>query len=193
MKKILDHFENVIYEVPEGVTLKDAIEKAVNDGVNFMGANLEGVNLDGIKLKDGCFAFANLLNASFKGASLTDINFEGSTLECANFNGAVLHSVRTVNSFWSGAYVNGAVFKNMDFDGSNIFAMSESHELNEGWKRAIAKTLGISEDTIFVRNNVKVWYCGPIHERVICIDKLPPWVYLPPGRVGSNKVLEEKK
>ena len=98
MKKILDHFENVIYEVPEGVTLKDAIEKAVNDGVSFMGANLEGVNLDGIKLQDGCFAFANLFNASFKGASLTDVNFEGSTLESANFSNAVLRNVRTVNS-----------------------------------------------------------------------------------------------
>ena len=191
MKKILDHFENVIYEVPEGVTLKDAIEKAVNDGVSFMGANLEGVNLDGIKLQDGCFAFANLFNASFKGASLTDVNFEGSTLESANFSNAVLRNVRTVNSFLSNAYVKGAVFKNMDFVGANIFAMSESHELNEGWKRAIAKTLGISEDTVVVRNNVRVWYCGPTHERVICIDKIPLWCYLSPGRVGSNRMPEE--
>lgn len=38
MKKILDRFRHTIYEYPEDMELKDAIEKAVNDGASFNGA-----------------------------------------------------------------------------------------------------------------------------------------------------------
>lgn len=142
MKKILDHFENVIYEVPEGVTLKDAIEKAVNDGVSFMGANLEGINFDGVSLRganfnnsnlQGCsFVGVGLLNANFNGASLNYVNFEDADLSMTRFKSADLEEVRFRNACIARAdfsmarirYANfyNASTKDTNMSGANIYS-----------------------------------------------------------------------
>ena len=57
----------VLYEAPDAVTIKEAVEAAVFDGANLNGARLNGASLIGARLID-----ASLIGASLDGARLSE-------------------------------------------------------------------------------------------------------------------------
>ena len=80
-------FGNVLFQYEkENNTIKDTLEKAVQEGANLEGANLEGAYLRGANLEG-----ANLEGAYLEGANLEGANLEGANLEGANLRGAYLY------------------------------------------------------------------------------------------------------
>ncbi len=78
---------NVLFEYEkDNNTIKETIEKAVEEVANLEGANLEGANLEGANLE-----VANLRGANLRGANLEGANLEGANLEGANLRGAYLY------------------------------------------------------------------------------------------------------
>ena len=67
---------SVLFEYEkENNTLKDTVEKAIEEGANLEGANLEGANLEGADLRG-----AYLERAYLRGANLEGANLEGAYL-----------------------------------------------------------------------------------------------------------------
>lgn len=193
MKKILDRFGHTILMYPEDMALKDAIEKAVEEGVSFRGANLEGAKLDGIKLDNGDFSKANLSKASFTNARLTNLGFRHASLEWATFSGTLLENVDTYGSCLAGADVRDTVLRDMDFFGSTVCILKSDQEFNAEWRSTIAKTLHINPGNVIVLRNAKSWDGSPVHSRVVYIHNNPGFWGIPAGRIGSNKAPEGAK
>ena len=191
MKKILDRFGHTIYEYSEDMALKDAIEKAVEEGVSFRGASLEGAKLDGIKLDSGDFSRANLSRASFTDARLTNLDFRHASLKWATFSGALLENIDTYGACLAGAAVRGTVLRDINFFGSTVCILRTDQEFNADWRDAIAKTLHINPSNIIVLHNAKSWDGSPVHGRVVYIHNNPSFWRTPAGRIGSDKVLKE--
>ena len=61
----------------EAENLKEAVEKAVNDGANLDGATLDGATLDGATLYGATLCGANLDGANLDGANLYGANLDG--------------------------------------------------------------------------------------------------------------------
>ena len=190
MKKILDRFGHTILMYPEDTTLKDAIEKAVEEGVSFRGADLEGAKLDGIKLDNGDFSKANLSKASFANARLTNLEFRYASLEWATFSGALLENIDTYGSCLAGAAVRGTLIRDTDFFGSTVCILKSDQEFNSEWRSIIAKTLHINPSNIIVLRNAKSWDGSPVHGRIVYIHNNPGFWRIPAGRIGSDKVLK---
>lgn len=193
MKKILDRFGHTIYEYPEDMALKDAVEKAVEEGVSFRGANLEGAKLDGIKLDNGDFSKANLSKASFTNTRLTNLEFRYASLGWATFSGALLENVDTYGSCLAGADVRDTVLRDMDFFGSTVCILRSDQQFNTEWRSAIAKMLHINPSNIIVLRNAKSWDGSPIHDRTVYIHNNPSFWRIPAGRIGSDKAPEVAK
>ena len=102
---------SVLFEYEkENNTLKETLEKAIEEGANLEGANLKGANLKGTNLK----------GANLKGTNLEGTNLEGTNLEGANLEGASLE----------GAYLRGAYLIMWDNIEPNIKEIIENIEAN---------------------------------------------------------------
>ena len=78
---------SVLFEYEkENNTLKDTVEKAIEEGANLEGAYLRGANLEGAYLEG-----ANLEGANLRGANLEGAYLEGANLRGANLEGAYLY------------------------------------------------------------------------------------------------------
>ena len=82
------------YDIPEGMEsgmiARHAVESAIADGANLVGANLRGANLVGANLRGVNLEGANLRGVNLRGANLLGANLEGANLEGANLRGANL-------------------------------------------------------------------------------------------------------
>ena len=80
MKVLNTHTNEVIYEayLP---TIREVVEKAVNERANLRGANLKGANLRGANLKGANLEEANLYRANLYGANLYGADLYGADLE----------------------------------------------------------------------------------------------------------------
>ena len=82
---------SVLFEYEkENNTLKDTVEKAIEEGANLRGADLEGANLEGADLRGADLRGADLEGAYLEGAYLEGADLEGAYLEGANLRGANL-------------------------------------------------------------------------------------------------------
>ena len=92
---------SVLFEYEkENNTIKETVEKAVEEGANLGGADLEGANLGG---------------AYLGGAYLEGANLEGAYLEGAYLGGADLRGANL-----AGAYLEGADLEGADLEGANL-------------------------------------------------------------------------
>ena len=96
MKKVKIEIKNrwtgdVLFEYEkENNTLKDTVEKAIENRANLGGANLKGADLGGANLKGADLYGANLEGANLKGADLYGANLYGANLKGADLYGANL-------------------------------------------------------------------------------------------------------
>ena len=97
---------SVLFEYEkENNTLKDTVEKAIEEGANLGGADLEGADLEGADLRG-----ADLEGAYLEGADLGGADLRGAYLEGANLGGADLE----------GAYLRGANLEGADLEGADL-------------------------------------------------------------------------
>ncbi len=80
----------------DAVSLRAAVEKAVEMKANLDGANLDGANLDGANLDGANLDGANLYEANLARANLTRANLTRANLTRANLDGANLYEVKNV-------------------------------------------------------------------------------------------------
>ena len=83
---------SVLFEYEkENNTLKDTVEKAIEEGANLRGANLRGADLEGANLEGAYLEGADLRGANLEGAYLEGAYLEGADLEGADLRGAYLY------------------------------------------------------------------------------------------------------
>lgn len=75
----------------ENNTIKDTLEKAIEEGANLEGANLYGANLKGANLERANLKGANLRRTRLREAYLKEVCLIGANLEGANLKGANLY------------------------------------------------------------------------------------------------------
>ena len=84
--KIHDRAGVILADYPKAKSYGEVLEKGVEDGVSFKGANLEGMDLSGICLK----------GANFTGAVMTDVIFDKKTnLHNVEGNGKEVITIKT--------------------------------------------------------------------------------------------------
>ena len=97
---------SVLFEYEkENNTIKETVEKAVEEGANLGGADLEGANLGG---------------AYLGGAYLEGANLEGAYLEGAYLGGADLRGANLAGAYLEGADLEGAYLEGADLEGANL-------------------------------------------------------------------------
>ena len=112
----------IIYSC-EAATLREAVEKAVAEGVSLSGANLSGADLYGADLYGANLSWANLEGANLSGANLEGTIMEGANLKWANLYGVNLKwaNLSGVNLKWanlSWADLTGADLEGADLSGT---------------------------------------------------------------------------
>ena len=99
-------------DIPEGMEsgmiARHALEEAVANGANLLGANLEDANLRGANLRGANLLGANLEDANLRGANLEDANLRGANLRDANLEDANLLGANLEDANLRGANLRGA-------------------------------------------------------------------------------------
>lgn len=119
-------FGNILFEYEkENNTLKETLEKAVEEGAYLYGADLKGAdleeaNLEGAYLKGANLKGAYLKRADLEGAYLKEANLEGANLRGANLRGANLEGVNLKGVKLRGAKLRGAIIFYTDDPIENI-------------------------------------------------------------------------
>jgi uncharacterized protein YjbI with pentapeptide repeats len=117
--KIMSIWGNVLYE-HESVdnTLKETVEKAVENSANLDGANLYRANLNSANLDGANLDGASLDGASLYGASLDGASLYGANLYRANLDGASLYGANLYGANLNGASLDGANLNSANLDGA---------------------------------------------------------------------------
>ena len=103
---------SVLFEYEkENNTLKDTVEKAIEEGADLEGADLEGADLEGADLRG-----ADLEGADLRGAYLEGADLEGADLRGAYLRGAYLEGADLEGADLRGAYLRGAYLYVSDYD-----------------------------------------------------------------------------
>jgi uncharacterized protein YjbI with pentapeptide repeats len=95
--EIKNLYGRILYEC-EAESIKEAVEKAVKEGVSLYKAILIGENLKGINLSGACLIESSLIWSNLEEANLENSNLEGADFQGANLKGANLNRV---NICWS--------------------------------------------------------------------------------------------
>ena len=97
---------SVLFEYEkENNTIKETVEKAVEEGANLGGADLEGANLGGAYLGGAYLEGANLEGAYLEGAYLGGADLRGANLAGAYLEGADLEGANLRGANLAGAYL----------------------------------------------------------------------------------------
>ena len=96
-------------------SVKEAVEFAVKQGANLVGANLAFKDLAGANLAGAYAKFADLEGANCKGAI-----FEGANLTNANLTNANLTNANLTRANFEGANLKDADLKGAIFEGANL-------------------------------------------------------------------------
>ena len=113
---------SVLFEYEkENNTLKDTVEKAIEEGAYLKGANLEGAYLEGANLGGAYLEGAYLKGANLEGAYLEGANLEGANLEGAYLEGAYLEGANLEGAYLEGAYLKGANLEGAYLEGAYLY------------------------------------------------------------------------
>ena len=102
-------------EIPEGMAsgmiARHAVETAIAENANLLGADLEGADLRGADLLGADLRGADLLGADLEGANLLGANLRGADLRGADLCGANLRGAKNsplvINGLNWGVQING--------------------------------------------------------------------------------------
>ena len=115
------YFGSVLFEYEkENNTIKDTLEKAVEEGADLRGADLRGANLIGADLEGADLRGANLIGAYLRGANLRGADLEGADLRGANLIGADLEGANLIGAYLEGADLRGANLIGADLEGADL-------------------------------------------------------------------------
>ncbi len=94
-QEIRNCYTGVVIFACEADTLKEALEKAVKDGVHLSYADLSGKDLSNVDLSNADLIFANLSNTNLSntnlsGADLTGVNFSNANFDNVDLRDAYL-------------------------------------------------------------------------------------------------------
>ena len=128
-QEIRNCYTGVVIFACEADTLKEALEKAVKDGVHLSYADLSGKDLSNVDLSNADLIFANLSNANLTGANLTGADLRGAKLPGTN-----LSNVNLSSADLTGVNFSNANFDNVDLhdaylrDGANRIYLGKTKE-----------------------------------------------------------------
>ena len=128
-------------DVPSGMALRHALEKAVQANASLDGASLDGARLDGASL-DG----ASLVGARLVGASLVGARLDGARLDGARLDGASLDGARLDGARLDGARLDGARLVGASLVGASLVGARLENIKNDFWSillRAPAEIQGL--------------------------------------------------
>ena len=117
---IYNRFSQAVLFSCEAKTLREAVEKAVAEGVSLAGADLTGANLSGATLYRADLSGATLYRADLTGANLTRVNLSGANLTWANLTGANLTGANLTRVNLSGADLTRADLTRANLEGANL-------------------------------------------------------------------------
>ncbi len=103
--KLLFTYEN------ENATIKDAVEKAVEEKVSLAYANLRSADLSSANLRSADLSSANLSSANLSSADLRWANLRSANLSSANLSSANLSSANLSSADLSSANLSSALNK----------------------------------------------------------------------------------
>lgn len=132
----------IIYSDPNAKTTKEALQNALDKGVNLMFVDLRGQNLKGGDFKDANLTGADLSYAQLDGtnfdyAHLPYASFNEADLKGASFKDAVLHHADFSNAKCHGATFDNADMLNCQFTDADLKGASLSYTLlNEDIREA---------------------------------------------------------
>ena len=110
------------YEAPKGMEsgmiARHAVETAIAQGANLVGANLRDANLRGANLRDANLVGADLRGADLRDANLVGANLRGADLWDANLVGANLRDANLRDADLVGADLWGADLRGADLWGA---------------------------------------------------------------------------
>ena len=111
-------------DVPSGMALRHALEKAVQANASLDGASLDGARLDGASLDGASLVGARLVGASLVGARLDGARLDGARLDGASLDGARLDGARLDGARLDGARLVGASLVGASLDGARLVGAS---------------------------------------------------------------------
>ncbi len=161
----------------ENNTLKDTVEKAVEEGANLEEADLEEANLEGAYLEGAYLRGANLEGANLRGANLRGANLERANLERAYLRGAYLEGANLRGIDLRGAYLEGVYIY---VDNNKIDVESKIKDFEEKNNIKITET--------YINRNIAPtrWNCFWRYGLTICDCKIKE-----KEEVEENKEIEE--
>ena len=142
---------SVLFEYEkENNTLKDTVEKAIEEGAYLRGAYLEGANLRGADLRGAYLEGAYLRGAYLEGANLRGADLRGAYLEGANLRGAYLE----------GAYLRGAYLEGANLRGAYLY-VSDNDINAEDYINDFEKKTGLKVTKWYINHDVYPtrWNC----------------------------------
>lgn len=127
MKSIKDVYGRVLYEYPESMELKRAIEKAVREGVSLSGAKLRHADLSGANLSGGDLSWASLDEVNMSKANLSGANFDDSHAHLSIFEDADMGGASLVGANLLGSRLEGANLYMADLSLANLAFSTFKH------------------------------------------------------------------
>ena len=143
--QIKNKYNKILYKTSIANTIKEALERAVEQGEYLNEANLEGsqlqcaklsgadlqkINLEGADLFLSDLTYANLEGANLKNANLKDVNFAGANLKGANLEGANLYRTNFYGANLEDINLEGANLYRPCFAGAYLYMTDNLNELN---------------------------------------------------------------
>lgn len=131
---LLNQSKNTLYGT-YAMSLKEAVESAVQQRVPLPGLELNKVNLSEANLRGGYFCGAVMVNTNFQSADACDANFSGAILTRSDFEGALLNrsnftqadliearfcDAKAAHAQFDQSILHGTSFRGADLDGANM-------------------------------------------------------------------------
>ncbi len=152
------------------------LQRQVQRGRNFWGANLSQINLNDVDLSQAVLTKANLMGAQLRGAKLS-----GSELKNANLVNADLSYASLSNSNLSGVDLSAAILRGADLSRTNLKGAVET---------ALSKICLSDRD----QETVYYAYVADFHRKLVGVVSLEQLVFsipnAPLGKLASTKVIK---
>ena len=107
-------------DVPSGLAMRHALEKAVASGSNLSGSNLSGSDLRDSNLSCSNLRGSNLSDSNLSGSDLSRSNLSGSNLSCSNLSDSNLSGSDLSRSDLSGSDLSRSDLSRSDLSRSDL-------------------------------------------------------------------------
>ena len=151
--KIYNKAGKIIVDYPEAKSYGEALEKGVEDGVSFKGADLEGMDLRNLDLTSirldnaKCIGtdfsgskfesygkLPTLKDGDFTGANFTDAKLGAGKLIRSNFTGANFTRTRMVRTNLKGSDFTGATMDGVELEANELYhTVGNGKEIKSLW------------------------------------------------------------